>query len=458
MRLRLVLALAVLACTGAQAWAQAQLVVDGSDAGEVRTDLVPGASYAPAEALAAGLGVTIAFVPGDATLTLRGFGRIVQIDVVDDPSGAARGGAVRRDGRGTGSLAAVRGEEAVWLPVKPVAEAFGATVAYLPDRAAVAVVSARSSLVDARLDGDRRGGELLRLRLDRPARMSRYRNEALGLWQLRFEGTSLARARSLEGDLLRRIDLIPDRGDLEVRIDASGAELDVQELPAPGDGYEVRIRAVAEDASASPDERRRRSVVLDPGHGGEDAGLVRDGMREARASLRLAEGVAQRLRENGFEVRLTRRDDVAAPLASRAAAGAQADLFVSLHAAELPAGEVRTWVLGDAPDAGALEAAVRRNARSALEAGVEDEIRRALLLNLVPDLEAGRRYARTVNDALFQLAGYRSGEVREGPLAVLEGSAGRGLLLEFALDDLADPGLADALAAALASALGGGAP
>jgi N-acetylmuramoyl-L-alanine amidase len=79
-----------------------------------------------------------------------------------------------------------------------------------------------------------------------------------------------------------------------------------------------------------------RRIVIDPGHGGADAGSQGTGkLVEKTAVLELALVVAQHLGQRGFEVHLTRQEDRALELDQRAAVANywQADLFLSLHAA-----------------------------------------------------------------------------------------------------------------------------
>jgi N-acetylmuramoyl-L-alanine amidase len=79
-----------------------------------------------------------------------------------------------------------------------------------------------------------------------------------------------------------------------------------------------------------------QTVVLDPGHGGDDAGVRGlDGLEEKQFTLDVARRVRQRLESRlGIRVILTRDDDRGAALDERAAAAnnSKADLFLSLHA------------------------------------------------------------------------------------------------------------------------------
>ncbi len=77
------------------------------------------------------------------------------------------------------------------------------------------------------------------------------------------------------------------------------------------------------------------TVVIDPGHGGEDPGATSvSGFYEKTVNLSVARKVAAKLRERGLRVVMTRDSDRAVELENRAAIANQnrADLFVSIHA------------------------------------------------------------------------------------------------------------------------------
>jgi N-acetylmuramoyl-L-alanine amidase len=202
-------------------------------------------------------------------------------------------------------------------------------------------------------------------------------------------------------------------------------------------------------------------IVLDPGHGGSDAGLMFEGLgSESVLTLNLAEQVAAILRTRGVRATLTRDTDFAVSMDRRSSAGVGADLFVSLHMADLPAGEFNAYYLSDAANVDSLQMAIRNNAADAAEAET-DRLRRELLLGLVPDLALGRTMAEGISGRLFALGAYRGASVAGAPLQVLGGAAGRGVLLEFSAADIATSDLAQRLAQALldqmeSMALGGG--
>ncbi|MDD3669128.1 MAG: N-acetylmuramoyl-L-alanine amidase [Alphaproteobacteria bacterium] len=79
----------------------------------------------------------------------------------------------------------------------------------------------------------------------------------------------------------------------------------------------------------------RKTIVLDPGHGGQDPGAIsRSGKYEKHITLKMALETKKLLEKAGYKVVLTRSKDTFVPLRERIrrAFEAKADLFVSLHA------------------------------------------------------------------------------------------------------------------------------
>src|SRR5688500_7656178 len=78
-----------------------------------------------------------------------------------------------------------------------------------------------------------------------------------------------------------------------------------------------------------------QTVVIDPGHGGDNEGALcpHDNVREKVYVLKIAQAIATHLRAAGVHVVLTREDDRALAIAQRVklANDANADLFVSVH-------------------------------------------------------------------------------------------------------------------------------
>ena len=123
-------------------------------------------------------------------------------------------------------------------------------------------------------------------------------------------------------------DSVPPRADRTERADPPGADASPREL---ADERTARGRA-----RPDADMRRMLTVVIDPGHGGEDPGAVgRRGTYEKTVTL----AIGRRLRDmiaadSGLRVAMTRDGDFFVPLATRVAKAraVQADLFVSIHA------------------------------------------------------------------------------------------------------------------------------
>lgn len=102
----------------------------------------------------------------------------------------------------------------------------------------------------------------------------------------------------------------------------------------------------APQAPAAP-AHTLRIVVLDPAHGGADTGARGpSGAEEKDLVLEFAQIVGDALREQGFQVVITRRGDTDPSFDDRATiANAQSDaIFISLHIGSTgPAGTVRTY-------------------------------------------------------------------------------------------------------------------
>ena len=78
---------------------------------------------------------------------------------------------------------------------------------------------------------------------------------------------------------------------------------------------------------------KKMRIVVDPGHGGKDAGAVRGKYREKDWNLAVGNELARLLKKGNFEVKSTRSTDVFIALSerSRIANNFKADLFVSVH-------------------------------------------------------------------------------------------------------------------------------
>lgn len=120
-------------------------------------------------------------------------------------------------------------------------------------------------------------------------------------------------------------------------------------------------------------------LVIDPGHGGKDAGAVGAFSKEKDINLNVALELGRLVETNNPHIKViyTRRTDVFIPLQERAniANRNKADLFISIHTNSLPAGRLaygsETYSLGMARATANLEVAKRENSVISLEAGYE---------------------------------------------------------------------------------------
>jgi N-acetylmuramoyl-L-alanine amidase len=112
-----------------------------------------------------------------------------------------------------------------------------------------------------------------------------------------------------------------------------GAGTGATRPPEPDAGAKRSLRA---DKKATPRERSKPVVVIDPGHGGIDPGAIGiNNVFEKTIVLAVAKQLeAALIKIGGYDVKMTRTDDVFVSLDDRLeySAADDADLFISLHA------------------------------------------------------------------------------------------------------------------------------
>jgi N-acetylmuramoyl-L-alanine amidase len=100
--------------------------------------------------------------------------------------------------------------------------------------------------------------------------------------------------------------------------------------------------AVVLEKKLSPRRKKQLApvVVIDPGHGGHDCGALGvNNVCEKIVTLDVGRSLFCRLKELGYDVRMTRDDDIFVPLDERTSCANvvhQADLFISLHVNNSP--------------------------------------------------------------------------------------------------------------------------
>jgi N-acetylmuramoyl-L-alanine amidase len=188
------------------------------------------------------------------------------------------------------------------------------------------------------------------------------------------------------------------------------------------------------------------TVVVDPGHGGDQEGAVSPtGEREKDVALAIARRVAAHLKRLGGKVVLTRTGDIGVPLANRAAIATaiRADLFVSVHLNSMPTAEqrrhsqgVETYFLSaDASDTHANAVAARENAdRLAGEPEIDPNDPVAAILDDLEDaasLAGSSRLAYDLHERLVERLGAEDRGVKQAPFYVLAGARMPAVLLEL---------------------------
>lgn len=181
-------------------------------------------------------------------------------------------------------------------------------------------------------------------------------------------------------------------------------------------------------------------IVIDPGHGGHDPGVLGKGLTEANlvldVSLRLEKLL---LKEQGVEVVLTRRSNVYVPLEERTeiANRQNADMFLSIHAnasRNPDAKGIETFFLSFASSPDAEAVAARENSASNREMHQLPDLIKAITLN--NKLDESRDLATMVHDALVGTLRKSNKEVRsrgvkKAPFVVLIGAAMPSVLAEI---------------------------
>lgn len=206
-------------------------------------------------------------------------------------------------------------------------------------------------------------------------------------------------------------------------------------LSAPAAAYATLDAVPAAPAAAESSF----TVVIDPGHGGEDTGTAFGrGARkiyEKNVTLALARRTAADLRAQGFTVYLTRDVDRELPLASRTAFAnrVHADLFLSIHMNSTSDGTgtsgaegVETYILNNATDASSRRLATLENSvLSGYETDTPEATDVSLILKdlrLDANLSASERLACNVQESLVAGSRRRDRGVRQALFHVLLGA------------------------------------
>ena len=149
-----------------------------------------------------------------------------------------------------------------------------------------------------------------------------------------------------------------------------------------------------------------RKIVIDPGHGGEQVGAVsRSGVQEKNITLAVALHLRELLKQNLFDVLMTREADETVTLDKRAefANGSHADLFVSIHVNWVPVRKLHlleTYFLGPTDDPQATQLVAMENRDSGYSLSEYRHLLEKTYLDARRD--ESRRLAKAVQAELYR--------------------------------------------------------
>ncbi len=182
-------------------------------------------------------------------------------------------------------------------------------------------------------------------------------------------------------------------------------------------------------------------VVIDPGHGGHDAGTHGpSGLLEKDVVLDVAQRLGKLLEERlGSEVIYTRSDDTFIPLEQRTqiANEHKADLFLSIHANSSPfryVAGVETYYLNFTTSKTALDVATRENASSQRTVFELKDLLQKIALK--DKIDESREFATRIESALYGLSSRsnttaKNRGVKKAPFVVLIGAQMPSVLAEI---------------------------
>lgn len=183
-----------------------------------------------------------------------------------------------------------------------------------------------------------------------------------------------------------------------------------------------------------------KTIVIDPGHGGDPGAISESGMTEKEITLDVALRLRRLLQQGPFEVLLTRDSDRRLSLDKRVsfANGNKADLFLSIHVNSMEPHTIRaleTYYVGPTDDPATLKLASRENKESEYSLSDYKKILEKIYVDARRD--ESRSLARAIHGQLFLSLKKVNPElenrgVRTAPFVVLIGTQMPAVLVEIA--------------------------
>jgi len=188
-----------------------------------------------------------------------------------------------------------------------------------------------------------------------------------------------------------------------------------------------------------------KTIVIDAGHGGKDAGAVGKGrLYEKNVVLNISKYVRDELKKSGFKVYLTRTRDkfIELPNRTKYANKKNADLFISIHANAVPKSKahriegVETFFLSPARSKRAKRVAALENKGDMKKMGWSSKNSLLTILNRSKITASNKAAIDVQKNMLYILRNkygkktIKDGGVREGPFWVLVGAQMPSILIE----------------------------
>ena len=150
-----------------------------------------------------------------------------------------------------------------------------------------------------------------------------------------------------------------------------------------------------------------KTIVIDPGHGGEPGATAESGLTEKEITLDVALRLRRLLSNSPFEVLLTRETDRRLSLDQRVAFANEhkADLFLSIHVNSMEPHTIRaleTYYVGPTDDPVTLKLASRENKESDYSLADYKKILEKIYVDARRD--ESRVFARTIQSRAFSVA------------------------------------------------------
>lgn len=283
------------------------------------------------------------------------------------------------------------------------------------------------------------------------------------------ESATLSRSQTLEHKDINRVKIaqydaktlrlvIENTKAISLKYDVKGSSLYIDLSLEPMKGIQDQTSAVTEApvvqepplvaalpplGGPSSFDRKKKTVVIDPGHGGKDSGAVGNSKMEKEIVLQIGSELANRLKAMGYNVFMTRSNDTFVELKDRTkfANDKNADLFISVHANSIPktsdpngAQGIETYFLSPTRSERAMRVAALENSEDMEEMGQYGKLSFLSVLNkekIIASNKLGIDLQKSMLSNLRkQFPNVQDNGVREAPFWVLVGAQMPAVLVE----------------------------